>query len=171
MGWESKPIAEMAWSMIHAQCLGHEFWVEAVCNEMYIRKQCPTKAIKGKTPEEMWSGRMLHISHMRMFSCVAYVKVVKCLFFGYCRGTKVYWLICLEMKKIIQSPDMMFLKKKHIWRIIHVRELMKHPWSGKIYPPNWMWKTWRKMATFKKPTRSLTSRKKQGQRFGHKIHS
>jgi len=117
-------IVEMARSMIHAQCLGHEFWAEAVCNAVYVRKRCPTKAVEGKTHEEAWSGRMPHVSHMRVFSYAAYAKVpdqrrtkldakgVKCLFLGYCEGTKAYRLICLETKKIIKSPDVVFFENK-----------------------------------------------------------
>ena len=59
-----------------------------------------------------------------MFGCVAYAKVsdhrgtkldakgVKCMFFGYFEGTKVYRLICLEMKKIIKNQVMMFFEVK-----------------------------------------------------------
>ena len=71
----NRTIVEMVWSTIHAQRFGHEFWVEAVCNAMYMRNRCPTKAVDGKTPEEAWSGRMLHIFQMRVFGCLAYAKV------------------------------------------------------------------------------------------------
>jgi hypothetical protein len=120
----NRTIVEMTRSMIHAQRLGHEFWAEAVCNAVYVRNWCPTKAVEGKTPEEAWSGRMPHVSHMRVFGCEAYAKVpdqmrtkldakgVKCLFLGYCEGTKAYRLICLETKKIIKSSDMVFFKDK-----------------------------------------------------------
>ena len=43
---------EMVRSMIHTQRLGHEFWMEAVYNAVYVRNLCPTKAMDGKTPEE-----------------------------------------------------------------------------------------------------------------------
>jgi hypothetical protein len=39
-------------------------------------------------------------------------KGVKCLFLGYCEGTKAYRLICLETKKIIKSPDVVFFEDK-----------------------------------------------------------
>ena len=54
----------MALSIIHAQRLGHEFWVEAVCNVMYMCNMCPTRVVEGKTAEEAWIGRMPHISYM-----------------------------------------------------------------------------------------------------------
>ena len=37
---------------------------------------------------------------------------VKCLFLGYCEGIKAYRLICLETKKIIKNPDVMYFKDK-----------------------------------------------------------
>jgi hypothetical protein len=67
---------------------------------------------------------MPHVLHMRVFGCVAYAKVpdqrrkkldakgVKCLFLGYCEGTKAYRLICLETKKIIKSLDVVFFEDK-----------------------------------------------------------
>ena len=103
---------------------GHEFWAEMICNAMYMRNQCVTKAVDGKTLEEAWSRRMPHVSHMHVFGCVPYAKVldqrqmkldtkgIKCLNLGYCEGIKAYRLICLEMKKIIKSPDVVFFKDK-----------------------------------------------------------
>ena len=134
----NRTVVEMMRSMIHVQRLGHEFWAEAVCNVVYVRNWCPTKGMEGKTPEEAWSGRMRHPFHMRMFICVTYAKVldqrqskldakaVKCLFLGYCEGTKAYRYICLETKKIIKSPDVVFFKTKRIWTIVQVQALTKH---------------------------------------------
>src|SRR5688500_13890735 len=57
---------------------------------------------------------------MRVFECIVYTKVLdskqrkldakgtKCLFLGYCEGTKAYRLMCVETKKIIRSRDVVF---------------------------------------------------------------
>ena len=57
---------------------------------------------------------------MHVFGCVAYAKVpdakrgkldakgTKCLFLGYCEGTKAYRLMCVETMKIIRSRDVVF---------------------------------------------------------------
>jgi hypothetical protein len=37
-------------------------------------------------------------------------KGTKCLFLGYCEGTKVYRLMCLQTKKIIKCTDVEFLE-------------------------------------------------------------
>ena len=65
----------MARSMIHAQRLGHEFLAEAVCNAVYLLNRCPTKAVEGKMPEEAWNGLMSHVSHTRVFDCLASAKM------------------------------------------------------------------------------------------------
>jgi hypothetical protein len=53
------------------------------------------------------------VAHIRVFGCVTYAKIpdasrtkldakaVRCLFLGYCEGSKAYRLIFLESKKII----------------------------------------------------------------------
>jgi hypothetical protein len=120
----NRTLVEMARAMIHAQGLGYEFWAEAVCNAAYIRNRCPTRALQDMTPEEAWSGKKPHVSHLRVFGCIAYAKVpdekrtkldakaTKCLMLGYCEGTKAYRLICLETQKIIKSPDVTFFEDK-----------------------------------------------------------
>jgi hypothetical protein len=57
-----------------------------------------------------------------MFGCLAYAMVpdekrgkldakdTKCLFLGYCEGTKAYRLMCLQTKKIIKCKDAEFLE-------------------------------------------------------------
>ena len=66
----------MARCMLYAQGLGREFWVEAVSNAVYTCNRCPNKALVDITPEEAWSGKRPCISHMRVFGCIAYAKVL-----------------------------------------------------------------------------------------------
>jgi hypothetical protein len=118
----NRTIVEMARSMIHAQHLKLEFWAEAMANAVYIRNRCPTRALVSITPQEAWSGCKPCIAHMRVFGCIAYAMVAdakrgkldakgtKCLFLGYCEGTKAYRLMCLETKKIIKSRDVVFVE-------------------------------------------------------------
>jgi len=74
------------------------------------------------TPEEAWSGKQPHLAHMRVFGCICYAKVpdekrtkldakgIKCLFLGYCEGTKAYRVMSMDTKKIIKSPDVAFFE-------------------------------------------------------------
>ena len=116
----NRTIVEMTRSMIHVQRLKLYIWAEAVTNAVYIRNRCPTRALVTMTPQEAWRGRKPCITHMRVFGCIAYAKVpdskrgkldakgTKCLFLGYCEGTKAYRLMCVETRKIIRSRDVVF---------------------------------------------------------------
>ncbi len=115
-------LVEMARSMLHAQNLKKSFWAEVVVNAAYTRNRCPSKALSSITLEEAWSGRKPCISHMRVFGCIAYAMVpdekrgkldakgTKCLFLGYCEGTKAYRLMCVQSKKIIKCRDVEFME-------------------------------------------------------------
>ncbi len=106
---------ECARSMIHAQGLDLEFWVKAMNMAVYIKNQCPTKALESRTPQEAWTSRKPDVSHLRVFGCKAFVHIPyekrrkleseskPCVFLGYCEGTKAYRLMCVETKRIIKS--------------------------------------------------------------------
>ena len=59
---------------------------------------------------------------MRTFRCIAFAKVpdsqrtklepkgTKCLFLGYCEGTKAYRLMSVETKKILRSRNVTFVE-------------------------------------------------------------
>ncbi|GBL79063.1 hypothetical protein AVEN_49007-1 [Araneus ventricosus] len=49
--------------------LGPKFWAEAVSTAAYLRNKCPFTAIDGDIPERIWSGKEVHINHMRVFGC------------------------------------------------------------------------------------------------------
>jgi hypothetical protein len=115
-------LVEMARSMFHAQNLKKSLWAEAVVNAAYTRNRCPSRALPSITPEEVWSGKKPCISHMPMFGCIAYAMVLdekrgkldakgtKCLFLGYCEGTKAYRLMCVQSKKIFKCRDVEFME-------------------------------------------------------------
>jgi hypothetical protein len=91
-------------------------------NVAYTRNQCASTALPSITPEETWSGKKPFISHMRVFGCIVYAMVLdekrgkldakgtKCLFVGYCEGTKAYRLMCVQSKKIIKCRDVEFME-------------------------------------------------------------
>ena len=66
-------VVEMARSMLQHRSVPNKFWVEAVFTVVYLLNGSPTQAVKGKTPEEVWSGRKPKISHLKVFGSVAYV--------------------------------------------------------------------------------------------------
>ncbi len=118
----NRTIMECARSMIRAQGLDLEFWAEAMNTTIYIKNQCPTKALESKTPQEAWIGRNPDVSHLRVFGCKTFAhildekrsklesKSMPCVFLGYCEGTKAYRMMCVETKRIIKSRDVVFLE-------------------------------------------------------------
>eukprot|EP00253_Pinus_taeda_P001686 PITA_01686 len=63
----------MARSMLQHRSVPNKFWAEAVFTAVYLLNRSPTQAVKGKTPEEVWSSRKPKISHLKVFGSVAYV--------------------------------------------------------------------------------------------------
>ncbi len=131
----NRTIMECARSMILAQGLELEFWGETVNTAVYIKNQCPTKALDSKTPQEAWSGRKPDMSHLRLFGCKAFVHVpdekriklesksMPCVLLGYHEGTKAYRLMCVETKRIIKSRDVVFIKgSKEIGGVLHAKK-------------------------------------------------
>jgi hypothetical protein len=86
--------------MICAQGLDLDFWVEVVNTTIYIKNQCPTKALDSKTPQKAWIGRKPNVSHLNFFGCKTYAhilnekrnklesKSIPCVFVRYYAGTK-----------------------------------------------------------------------------------
>jgi hypothetical protein len=108
--------------MILAQGLEFEFWVEVVNTTVYIKNQCPTKAIDSKAPQKTWSGMKPDVSHLKVFSCKTYAhvpnekrtklesKFMPYVFLRYYESTKAYRLMCVKIKKIIKSRDVVFIE-------------------------------------------------------------
>lgn len=109
---DQRSIVAIAMQMLEAQKLNKLLWVEAVANAVYTLNRCSMKALRSITPEETWDGRRPYIAHMPMFGSIVkvmvmdkkngklYVKEIKYVFLGNCKGIKAYKLMCLETQKI-----------------------------------------------------------------------
>lgn len=51
------------------------FWEEAIRHATYLLNRLPTSAVTEITPFEAWSGKKPHMKHLRVFGCVAHMKV------------------------------------------------------------------------------------------------
>jgi len=134
----NRTIMECARSMIRAQGLDLEFWAKAVNMAIYIKNQCPTKALESKTLQEAWTSRKPDVFHLRVFGCKTFAhipnenrsklesKSMPCVFLGYCEGTKAYRLMCVKTKRIIKSRDVVFLEgTKKVEGVHHNRPFPK----------------------------------------------
>eukprot|EP00253_Pinus_taeda_P025583 PITA_25583 len=71
----NKTLMERAKSMLSGAKLGQEFWTEAVDTACYLVNKSPSSVLEDKTPQEVWTGKKLSLSHLRVFGCDAYVHV------------------------------------------------------------------------------------------------
>jgi hypothetical protein len=39
---------------------------KAVNTAIYVRNRCPSKALSGKIPEELWEGKRINLSHFKV---------------------------------------------------------------------------------------------------------
>jgi len=67
----NRSLLDMARSMLKEKKLPNEFWGEAVNTAAYIINKCPTKKMKDKVPEEIWSRRKPSISHLKVFGSIS----------------------------------------------------------------------------------------------------
>ena len=122
----NRTIMEKSRCMLHNAKLNKKYWAEAVSTAIYLKNRSPTKAVKGKTPIEVWTGRKPNLQHLRIFGCKAYAHLPKherkkldakskeCIFVGYCSESKGYRLVDRDNpKKIIKSRDSTFLENEY----------------------------------------------------------
>jgi hypothetical protein len=82
--------------------------------------QTPTTVVHGMTPEEKFIGKILDVSHVIVFGCIAYVHVPdenrskldpraeKYIFIGYSLEQKRYRCFNLSTRKLQVSKDVVF---------------------------------------------------------------
>ncbi|KAG6521698.1 hypothetical protein ZIOFF_018823 [Zingiber officinale] len=70
----NRTVMAMARSLLKGTHMPVRFWGEAVRHAVYLLNRLPTKALGECTPFEAWMGRKSHLTHLRVFGCVAYVK-------------------------------------------------------------------------------------------------
>ena len=74
---KNRTLVEAARCMLKDANIGSRFWAKAVHTVAYLQNRSPTKALDGKTPEEVYSGYKPNVSHLRVFGCEAYAHVPK----------------------------------------------------------------------------------------------
>jgi len=108
--------------MLDDACLSNQYWAEAVTTAVYLKNISPTKALK-KT-YEVWYGWKPTLTHLRVFSCLAFVHVpderrkkldyksTPGIFIGYSM-TKQYRIYDPVAKKVHVSRDVVFREGRH----------------------------------------------------------
>jgi hypothetical protein len=106
--------------MLNEKNLPNYFWAEAIATLVYIMNRTPIATVHGMTTEEKFTGNKPNVSHLRVFSCIAYVyvpdekrskldpKAEKCIFIGYSLEQKGYRFFNPSTRKLQVSRDGVF---------------------------------------------------------------
>ena len=96
------------------------FWADAINTAAYLINRGPSVPLGYQLPEEVWSGKEVNLSHLRVFGCVSYVlidsdsrdkldpKARKCYFIGYGSDMYGYRFWDDQNRKIIRSRNVTF---------------------------------------------------------------
>ena len=106
--------------MLKAKGLPDEFWGEAVTMTVYLLNRSSSKSVGGKTLYELWTGSVPGVQHLRMFGCIAHMKVTtpnlkklddrsrRTIFVGYEPGSKAYQVYDTVTQRVHISRDLVF---------------------------------------------------------------
>ena len=110
---------EVANATLCDQGLSKFLWGEAA-NTVYVQNRCPHSTLDSKTPEEVFSGKKLDVSHLRVFGCPVYFHVLKekrskldasgkkGMFVGYNETSKEYIIYVPGQRKVEIFHDVTF---------------------------------------------------------------
>ncbi|GJZ13384.1 zinc finger, CCHC-type containing protein [Tanacetum coccineum] len=74
---QNRSVIKMAKSMMKSMQVPDALRGEAVCQAVYIQNRVPTKTLGDTTPYERWSVKKPNLEHLRVFGCIAYLKVLR----------------------------------------------------------------------------------------------
>lgn len=107
--------------MYEVECeLPKIFSAEVMNVTCYIIKRPSHVALEGKAPEEMWIGKMVDYSDLKIYDCPYFVHIQdiqwskldsksrKCIFLGFKKGVERFKLWDITSKKVIFSRDIIF---------------------------------------------------------------
>jgi hypothetical protein len=99
------------------------YYGEAVMTVVHLLNRSPTKALDGKMSYEAWHGRKPVVSHLHVFSCLAFAKELNHVgklddqsmpgvFISYTEGVKAYSILDPTTQRVHISRDVMFDERR-----------------------------------------------------------
>src|ERR1043165_3690435 len=100
-------------------------WGEVVSAAVYILNRCPTKILKNKVPEEVWSGKRPSVSHLKVSRSMCYKHIPDArrrklddksepmILVGY-HKTGAYRFFNLDNENIVLSRDIV-IDENSVW--------------------------------------------------------
>jgi hypothetical protein len=110
--YSPQTVAGMARALLKQRGMLAVFWGEAVVTTIYILNCSPTKALNGRTPYEAWHGRKPAVSHLRVFSCLAFARSIPRVFIGYAEGSKAYRILDPGTQHVHTTRDVVFDERR-----------------------------------------------------------
>lgn len=115
---------EMARCLLKEKELPLYFWGEAIRHAIYLLNRLPTRAVEGVTPYEAWSSTKPIIDHLRVFGCLAHMRVPnaglkkldnrskKVIYLGKEPGSKAHRVFDPKTKSVCVTRDLVFEEEK-----------------------------------------------------------
>jgi hypothetical protein len=136
---KNRTILEAVKTMIHDQDLPMCLWAEAAMAGVYVQNRLSHSALGLKTPEEMFTGKKLEVSHLKIFGCPMFIHIrkekrnkldpsgKKGIFVGYCEVSKAFRIYIPGQHHIEINRDVTFdedapLKKSKLCQLEEVYE-------------------------------------------------
>jgi transposase InsO family protein len=136
---KNRTILEAVKTMIHDQDLPMCLWAEATMTTAYVQNQLSHSALGLKTPEEMFTGKKLEVSHLKIFGCPVFIHIPKekrnkmdpsgkkGIFVGHCEVSKAFKIYIPGQHHIEINRDVTFdedatLKKSKLCQLEEVYE-------------------------------------------------
>ncbi|KAK6122520.1 hypothetical protein DH2020_043748 [Rehmannia glutinosa] len=117
-GLRAKEVLELVHSILTTY-----FWGYVIQTTISLLNMVPSKYVP-KTPLEFWNGRKPNLRHIRIWGCITHVlkgKMEKmetrsevCIFIGYPKGTRGYYLYIPQDKKVFVCTNATFLDDRYI---------------------------------------------------------
>lgn len=123
----NRTIVEKARCMLQQAGLEQKYWAEAVNTTVYLKNRSPTIAVRGKTPEECWTGRKPNLSFARVFGCRAFMHIPdarrtkwepksrELMHIGYYEDSKAYRLLNPETGRVYKARDVIFFENQNYY--------------------------------------------------------
>ena len=122
----NRTIVEKIKCMLRMANLPKSFWGEVVVTACYLINRSPSVPLGFDILERVWTGKDVSYSHLKVFSCKAFVHVPKeqrlkldskstpCIFVGYGDAEFGYKLWDPKEKKMIKSRDVVFHENENL---------------------------------------------------------
>ncbi|GBM64627.1 Retrovirus-related Pol polyprotein from transposon TNT 1-94 [Araneus ventricosus] len=132
---KNRSLVEMARCLLSQAKLPLNMWAEAVNTANYLRNRCPTKALSGKTPYELFNEIVPNVSYFKIFGCTAYcldnkpshkfsARSKKGIFVGYSENSKAFRIYLPDEKRFLISRSVKFFEDGNINSSIDIGELL-----------------------------------------------